>query len=617
MAGGQEKCDFMMKRSQNKATFTKQNYKSRWFVLNREDLKYYDGSLEKRGKNVKGTIPLRKIKAVEAVENNVLDQKSNVFQVVYAEGSDYFTLYVVAQRNDQQQDWIDSIRDAATRADAVLMPKFHSGVWTKSLGKYSCCDQIDRNAPGCELTTPEKDNTQTRQPAGSQPSVRGALPPTPNERPTDKRGDKKIFVAVYDFSPSEEGDLELIQGEEYEVIDDSREHWWQAKNKKGWYYKNYSRERSEAVLREEGREGCFIVRESSAPGMYTLSLFTAENGGQIRHYHIKKTKEGYFYIAEKYVFPSIADLIHYHKHNSAGLATRLKSPPAKEGKSKPATAGFGSSKFEIDPREIDIGEQLGAGCFGTVHEGKWRGKKVAVKMMKENSMSDDGFIEEAKTMTQLNHNNLVQLYGIVTKKRPLVIVTELMQYGSLLSYLRRHKSRLLSKTATLLDMCIQVNNGMCYLEKRKFIHRDLAARNCLVGQSTVVKVADFGLARYVIDDEYTSSTGTKFPVKWAPPEVLSYTRFSSKSDVWAFGVLMWEIFTGGTMPYDKMKNVDVVDFVCHARQRLEKPAACPEKIYKVMLQTWMHEPDQRPSFANLLQTLGGLLEGGNYPFIGT
>ena len=191
-----------------------------------------------------------------------------------------------------------------------------------------------------------------------------------------------------------------------------------------------------------------------------------------------------------------------------------------------------------------------------------------------------------------------------------------MPYGSLLTYLRRHRARILQKTPTLLDMCSQVCNGMAYLEKRKFIHRDLAARNCLVGESMVVKVADFGLARYVLDDEYTSSQGSKFPVKWAPPEVLNFTRFSSKSDVWAFGVLMWETFTGGQMPYDKMKNVDVVDYVCQSRKRLEQPASCPEKVYQVMLKCFAHEADGRPSFQDLLQILGGLMERGNYPYIG-
>ena len=147
---------------------------------------------------------------------------------------------------------------------------------------------------------------------------------------------------------------------------------------------------------------------------------------------------------------------------------------------------------------------------------------------------------------KLQNPNLVQLYGVCSKHRPIYIVTEYMKHGSLLNYLRRHEQSLIGNAGLLLDMCIQVCKGMVYLERHNYIHRDLAARNCLVGSENVVKVADFGLARYVLDDQYTSSGGTKFPIKWAPPEVLNYTRFSSKSDVWAYGKLFNACIEGQT-----------------------------------------------------------------------
>jgi len=197
---------------------------------------------------------------------------------------------------------------------------------------------------------------------------------------------------------------------------------------------------------------------------------------------------------------------------------------------------------------------------------------------------------------------LVQLYGVCTKHRPIFIVTEYLKHGSLLSFLRKHETTLTGNYGMLLDTCIQVCKGMAYLERHNYIHRDLAARNCLVGTENTVKVADFGLARYVLDDEYTSSGGAKFPIKWAPPEVLHYTRFSSKSDVWAYGVLMWEVFTCGKMPYGRLKNAEVVERV----QRgiiLERPPRCPEKIYAVMQMCWAHNADDRPSFRGLKEEL--------------
>lgn len=458
------------------------------------------------------------------------------------------------------------------------------------------------------------------------------LPPPPVVAAGDTK--RPVYIAIYDYDPVEEGDLELQKGEQYEIIDNSREHWWLAKNSTGkqgyipsnyvkrkfdleiydWYYKDLSRPQAESILKQSVREGCFLVRDSvSTPGQYSLSLFTQESGVQVRHYHIRKNAQGFFYIAENHVFESIPDVINYHKYNAGGLVTRLKEPPYRN--TKPTTAGFGHSQFEIDPKDLTMGEQLGAGCFGSVHKGTFKGMTVAVKRMKENAMSEESFKEEAKTMTQLSHKNLVQLYGVVTKKRPMCIVTELMKNGALNNYLLRHKVRLSQQIARLLDICIQVCQGMAYLENRKFIHRDLAARNCLVGENTVVKVADFGLARYVLDDEYQSSAGTKFPVKWAPPEVLQYTRFSSKSDVWAFGVLMWEVFTCGEMPYRDKRNVDVVDYVVTQEKRLQKPVNTPMIIYQVMLRCWDKDPELRPCFTDLQRQLYELNREGDYPHI--
>ncbi|KAM3968138.1 tyrosine-protein kinase Btk29A isoform 2-T2 [Aphomia sociella] len=462
--------------------------------------------------------------------------------------------------------------------------------------------------------------------AVTMPGGGGAPPGTPSAKPKDKPR-TKVVVALYPFKAIENGDLSLEKGAEYEVIDDSQEHWWKVKDENGsigyipsnyvkeketiglqkyeWYVGEMSRQHAESLLKQEDKEGCFVVRNSSTKGMYTLSLYTKFNHPQTKHYHIKQNTRGEFYLSDKHCCPSIPELINYHKHNSGGLCSRLKTTPC--DRPAPPTAGLSHDKWEIDPSELVLLEELGAGQFGVVRRGKWCGRiDTAVKMMKEGTMSEDDFIDEAKVMTKLQHQNLVQLYGVCSKHRPIYIVTEYMRHGSLFNYLRRTSPDQLGP-AVLLDMCIQVCKGMAYLERHNYIHRDLAARNCLVGEENVVKVADFGLARYVLDDQYTSSGGTKFPIKWAPPEVLNYTRFSSKSDVWAFGVLMWEVFSCGQVPYGRMKNSEVVDMV-QKGQVLEKPKACLNEIYSVMRLCWRHAPDERPSFRVLKDKLTSIAQ---------
>ncbi|NXP81843.1 TEC kinase, partial [Ramphastos sulfuratus] len=273
------------------------------------------------------------------------------------------------------------------------------------------------------------------------------------------------------------------------------------------------------------KEGGFVVRDSSQPGLYTVSLYTkfgGEGSSGIRHYHIKETVTSpkQYYLAEKHLFNSIPEIIEYHKHNAAGLSGSV--------------LFWLTEKWEINPSELTFMRELGSGLFGVVRLGKWRAQyKVAIKAIREGAMYEEDFIEEAKVMMKLTHPKLVQLYGVCTQQRPIYIVTEFMEHGCLLNYLRQ-KRGVFSKDV-LLTMCQDVCEGMEYLERNSFIHRDLAARNCLVSDSGVVKVSDFGMTRYVLDDQYTSSSGAKFPVKWCPPEVFNYSRFSSKSDVWSFG----------------------------------------------------------------------------------
>ncbi|CAH0721642.1 unnamed protein product, partial [Brenthis ino] len=637
---------FMIKRSQNKKIFTPVNYKERWFVLTRKALIYYDSDGQKRKE--RGRIPTDAIHTVEQAQlgelsKQILDdnEKSPAyrypFQVGYTEQNTDYTLYLVAREHSDRLNWIHEIRTVCI--SNTRRGRYHPAVW--SARRWVCCDAERRSAPGCALAAvwplPEPDLELILQEhksndvlpvtaAVTMPGGGGAPPGTPSAKPKEKQR-TKVVVALYPFKAIESGDLSLEKGAEYEVIDDSQEHWWKVKDENGsvgyipsnyvkeketigfqkyeWYVGEMSRQRAESVLKQEDKEGCFVVRNSSTKGMYTLSLYTKVNHPQTKHYHIKQNTRGEFYLSDKHCCSSIPELINYHKHNSGGLCSRLKTTP--RDRPAPPTAGLSHDKWEIDPGELVLLEELGAGQFGVVRRGRWRGRiDTAVKMMKEGTMSEDDFIDEAKVMTKLQHQNLVQLYGVCSKHRPIYIVTEYMRHGSLFNYLRRTAPDQLGP-AVLLDMCIQVCKGMAYLERHNYIHRDLAARNCLVGDENVVKVADFGLARYVLDDQYTSSGGTKFPIKWAPPEVLNYTRFSSKSDVWAFGVLMWEVFTCGKVPYGRMKNSEVVEMVQRG-QVLEKPKGCLNEIYNVMKACWRHAPEERPSFRLLKEELAGVAQ---------
>ncbi|XP_047522572.1 tyrosine-protein kinase Btk29A isoform X1 [Pieris napi] len=631
---------FMVKRSQNKKIFTPVNYKERWFVLTRQVLIYYDSDGPKRKE--RGRISTYMIHTVEQAQLGELSKQvpegdnektpgyRYPFQVGYTEQNSDYTLYLAAREHSERLSWIHDIRTVCI--SNTRRARYHPAVW--SARRWACCDAERRSAPGCALTAvwplPEPDlQLILHEPSSLTPSVTAAVtmpgggsgpPGTPSAKPKEKR--TKVVVALYPFKAIESGDLSLEKGAEYEVIDDSQEHWWKVKDENGsvgyipsnyvkeketiglqkyeWYVGEMSRQRAESLLKQEDKEGCFVVRNSSTKGMYTLSLYTKVTHPQTKHYHIKHNGRGEFYLSDKHCCPTIPDLINYHRHNSGGLCSRLKATPC--DRPAPPTAGLSHDKWEIDPSELVLLEELGAGQFGVVRRGKWRGRiDTAVKMMKEGTMSEDDFIDEAKVMTKLQHQNLVQLYGVCSKHRPIYIVTEYMRHGSLFNYLRRTSPDQLGP-AVLLDMCIQVCKGMSYLERHNYIHRDLAARNCLVGDENVVKVADFGLARYVLDDQYTSSGGTKFPIKWAPPEVLNYTRFSSKSDVWAFGVLMWEVFTCGKVPYGRMKNSEVVEMVQRG-QVLEKPKGCLNEIYNVMRACWRHAPDERPSFRVLKEEL--------------
>ncbi|XP_050666428.1 tyrosine-protein kinase Shark [Leptidea sinapis] len=255
--------------------------------------------------------------------------------------------------------------------------------------------------------------------------------------------------------------------------------------------------------------------------------------------------------------------------------------------------------------ELTLGAVLGEGEFGSVLRALYSPvnqspQQVAVKTLhlQHTDTNKREFLAEAKLMMTLRHRCIVRLIG-VSLGPPLAMVQELVPLGSLLEYLVRHRD--VSAGCELRLWACQVASGMRYLERRRFVHRDLAARNILLATRHQAKISDFGLSRALSADSsyYKASRGGKWPIKWYAPEAYNYGSFSHASDVWSYGVTLWEMFSYGQQPYGEMRGIEVIQLV-ESGERLPRPDNCPDEIYQVMLDCWAYTPDTRPSFGKLL-----------------
>ena len=353
--------------------------------------------------------------------------------------------------------------------------------------------------------------------------------------------------------------------------------------------------------------GSFLIRNSeSSPGDYALSV---KHKNVIEHCKIKLSCKGYYYVSRvsSFTFESIPKLVAYYSKTPGGLCCNLKNACLP---TRPQTATLSNEICiqEIEKSSIQFGRKLGTGKFGEAWQGIWNGTtEVAVKILEPNIISGNELYKEVAIMKFLKHPKLIQLYAVCTQEEPIYIITELMKRGNLLEYLRGDGRSL--KLPQLIDMGAQVASGMAYLEEKNYIHRDLAARNILVGENLICKVADFGLARVIDEDIYEAHTGAKFPIKWTAPEAAMYSRFTIKSDVWSFGILLYELITYGRFPYPGMKNTQVLDAL-KSGYRMPCPMGCPEQLHKVMRECWKEIPACRPTFETLHWKLhGGFLCG--------
>ncbi|XP_026227609.1 ephrin type-B receptor 4a [Anabas testudineus] len=270
---------------------------------------------------------------------------------------------------------------------------------------------------------------------------------------------------------------------------------------------------------------------------------------------------------------------------------------------------------EIDVSFVKIEEVIGAGEFGEVCRGRLRipGKKenyVAIKTLKggytEKQRRD--FLSEASIMGQFQHPNIIHLEGIITASCPVMILTEFMENGALDSFLRLNDSQF--TPIQLVGMLRGIASGMKYLAEMSYVHRDLAARNILINSNLVCKVSDFGLSRFLqensSDPTYTSSLGGKIPIRWTAPEAIAFRKFTSASDVWSYGIVMWEVMSFGERPYWDMSNQDVINAI-EQDYRLPPPPDCPTHLHQLMLDCWQKDRSARPRFADLVSALDKLI----------
>ncbi|NWV66819.1 KSYK kinase, partial [Malurus elegans] len=427
-----------------------------------------------------------------------------------------------------------------------------------------------------------------------------------------------------------------------------------AHEKMPWFHGRISREESEhRILIGSRNNGTFLIRERDSNGSYALCLL---NDGKVLHYRIDRDKTGKLSIPDGKRFDTLWQLVEHYsykpdgllrvltipcpQHGSengelfllffwagGGIISRLKSYtiPKAGSKKVPHILFLGDQREalpmdtevyespyadpdEIKPKNVTLDRkmltleegELGSGNFGTVKKGFYKMKKgakpVAVKILKNESNDPaikDELLREANVMQQLDNPYIVRMIGIC-EAEAWMLVMEMAELGPLNRFLQKNR-HVTEKNIT--ELVHQVSMGMKYLEENNFVHRDLAARNVLLVTQHYAKISDFGLSKALSADEnyYKAQSHGKWPVKWYAPECMNFYKFSSKSDVWSFGVLMWEAFSYGQKPYKGMKGGEVAQMI-ERGERMERPEICPTEVYSLMRLCWTYNVDDRPGF---------------------
>ncbi|XP_019953911.1 tyrosine-protein kinase ZAP-70 [Paralichthys olivaceus] len=415
-----------------------------------------------------------------------------------------------------------------------------------------------------------------------------------------------------------------------------------------WYHGKIARQEGERRLYSGAQpDGKFLVRDRDDSGTFALSMIY---GKTVYHYQILQEKSGKFSMPEGTKFDTIWQLVEYLKMKPDGLVTvlveaclngkagaKIPSLPATRranGYTPPPRVvaaasnsaaerdllpmdctGFNAyhnpndlKKFDIKRSQLLMDEvELGSGNFGCVKKGVLKTEAgqidVAIKVLKNENekLVKEEMMREAEIMHQLNNPFIVRMLGLCNAES-LMLVMEMASAGPLNKYLSSNKDTVTAET--IVNLMHQVSMGMKYLEEKNFVHRDLAARNVLLVTQQFAKISDFGLSKALGADDnyYKARTAGKWPLKWYAPECINFHKFSSKSDVWSFGVTMWEAFSYGGKPYKKMKGPEVTRLI-ESGSRMDCPVACPERMYTLMKECWTYKHEERPDFKKVEESM--------------
>ncbi|XP_019852391.1 PREDICTED: uncharacterized protein LOC100637712 [Amphimedon queenslandica] len=432
---------------------------------------------------------------------------------------------------------------------------------------------------------------------------------------------QRLFVASCDVQAIKPEDLTIKKGEILEVVnnDEINDDWWYmhslhtdnngcvpvkymipikgelSKMYESIYFHTVSRDEAvKLMLQANIQAGAFLIRESeSNPGQhYSLSV---NDGLTIQHYRINSENNKH-YINPDDQFDSLNDLVHHYMMKADGLICSLKVPIPKQANTPIAM----NKEWQINKLHIKFIKCSYVGWFGETWEGKWKGKgPVIIKTNIATNIAQEKFFQQANILKNLQHKNIISLYGVCTESYPFYIVTE--QINKNLRYYLLENDVILAK---LVDIAIQVTEGMIYLGEQDYIHCDLRAINILIeGYNNTVKIANFHLAQHLNGNKYrTVEESTMLPYKWTAPEGYTINQISIKSDVWSFGILLWEMVTKGDLPYYGMTNEEVRELVSKG-DHLFIPRNCPEPFQQLMINCWRHKDYERPNFKNIFDVL--------------